>query len=153
MNFIAGHLISLLKLQTSTVQDDFQINPTYKYNFRGPFNSFEKEGIAFLNHFFRPLEFKKVRLDKLRNPLTKRKLEIDAYNDLLKIGVEFDGFMHHVKSSHFHKTEEDWEKSKQRDRIKDALCKKAGIKLVRVPYNLHRSSLKSFLIIEVGKLL
>ncbi len=75
------------------------------------------------------------RPDWLKNPNTKRNLELDRYYPNLKIGFEFNGLQHKKKFD-----EEQWE----RDKIKKTLCGKAGvIKLV-----VYRKELFEKIILE-----
>ena len=67
------------------------------------------------NHFQK--EFKKVRLPCLRNPLTNRNLEIDIYNEELKLALEFNGIQHSEYIPHFHKSHKEFENGILRDFI------------------------------------
>jgi hypothetical protein len=81
------------------------------------------------------LEFIKTRsLEWLVNPETNRRLEIDLYCEERKLGFEIDGCSHHAFIPGFHGTRENFEKSQGRDRLKDELCKKNGVLLIRIPY-------------------
>lgn len=124
----------------------------YKRNTSGFYPSLEKEAYQFLSEYFAPLKWKKrVKLDCLRNPLTNRKLEIDCYCPELKIGIEADGEYHKVYSHHYHKTRKNFQKQKERDHIKDILCQKNGIKLIRIPYDVHKDDLEGYIIREISK--
>jgi len=74
-------------------------------------------------------KFVKVRPDFLKNPKTNRNLELDGYCEELKLAFEYDGEFHYkdLKSN-------DIVKTKERDALKDKLCKENGVKLIRVPY-------------------
>jgi hypothetical protein len=82
------------------------------------------------NHFQK--EFKKVRLNCLKNPLSGRNLEIDIYNEDLKLGLEFNGIQHSQYTPYFHKSYKDFENGIIRDLIKAKLCKENGIKLITI---------------------
>ncbi len=93
-----------------------------------------------------------IRPDFLKNPKTKRNLELDVYDPVLKIGVEYNGQQHgnedetideNVKDSlnHFGMSEKDYNDQKYRDKLKIELCKKEGVKLFIVPYTVD--SIKS----------
>jgi len=99
-------------------------------------------------------EFKKVRnLPWLKNPYTGRQLEIDCYNEELRLGVENDG-RHHVEYvSAFYKNEAEFIAQKDRDHIKNFLCAQAGVKLLRVPHYIKRKEIKSHLLSEYLSLL
>lgn len=93
-----------------------------------------------------------IRPDFLKNPKTKRNLELDVYDPILKIAIEYNGQQHgnddetideNVKDSlnHFGMSEKDYNDQKYRDKLKIELCKKEGIKLFIVPYTVD--SIKS----------
>jgi hypothetical protein len=65
----------------------------------------------------------------LVNPETGKHMELDGYCQELKLAFEFDG-RYHFKN----KNKDDTEKNFYRDRIKDRLCKKNGIRLIRIPH-------------------
>jgi len=62
--------------------------------------------------------FESARPEWLRNPKSKRLLEIDCFSERLKLCVEVDG-IHHMKFNHWHKTWGDFQKLQWRDRLKD----------------------------------
>ena len=73
--------------------------------------------------------------DWLRNPETGKMLRVDFYIDYLKIALEYDGGQHTNFVERFHKTEENFIKAQQRDKIKDEELRKHGIHLIRIPYD------------------
>jgi hypothetical protein len=78
--------------------------------------------------------FNSVRPNFLKNPLTKRNLELDMYNHYLRFAIEYNGEQHYHFSSHFHKTKEDYEKQLERDEVKRRCCSENGVDLLCVPY-------------------
>ena len=85
--------------------------------------------------FNRP--FSKIRPSFLKNPFTGRNLEIDCYNEELKLGLEFQGRQHYYYTPHFHRTENDFVKQVQRDQMKREMCRKNGVTLIEVPFNVE----------------
>ena len=77
-----------------------------------------------------------VRPNFLKNPETGRNLELDMYNDDLKIAIEYSGIGHYVFPNPFHKTKEDFLNQVRRDQYKVETCDKNGIYLITVPYNV-----------------
>lgn len=75
-------------------------------------------------------KFPKARPDWLRNPITSKKLELDGYCEALHMAFEFDGPTHFYPL-HGKKVLRD---TIYRDRIKEELCKKHGIALIRIDY-------------------
>lgn len=154
-NFISGitkHNMAKVVTRRLDEKDKPRLKSTlYKVNHRGPFPSHEKRTKQFLNATFSPYCFTKVRPEWLRNPKTKRKLELDCYCPELGVAFECDGELHSRFSKHFHKTEKRWKIQQERDRIKDFLCRRQGVKLIRVPFWLHMDSLEDFLLMEMQK--
>ena len=79
--------------------------------------------------------FTKIRPDFLKDPKTKRNLEIDLYNDSLKLGIEYNGIQHYEFTQRFHKGYNDLRKQQERDILKRRLCKENRMTLIVVPYN------------------
>lgn len=98
--------------------------------------------------------FYKSRPRFLNNPVTfgTNNLELDCYNEELKIAVEYDGAQHYKFIPHFHKTHEAFMNQRYRDYMKEQMCKENGIYLIRVPYTVKIPYIESF-IIEKLKLL
>jgi len=66
---------------------------------------------------------------------TLKGLELDFFIRDLKLAFEFDGHQHYEFPNAFHKTKEEFEAQKQRDRKKTNWCKKKRIRLVRIKEN------------------
>ena len=95
------------------------------------------------NLFQKP--FDKIRPEWLTNNVTGKPLEIDLYNDQLKLGIECQGKQHYVHTPFFQKNKSDFRDQQYRDEIKRLLCEKHGITLIEIPYNLPESSIESFI--------
>lgn len=94
--------------------------------------------------------FPKIRPNMLRNPVTSsdmndNNLELDCYNDELKLAVEYNGIQHYKYIPFFHKNKEAFQNQKYRDHMKRELCKKNGITLIEVPYTIKVQDIESFL--------
>ncbi len=76
-----------------------------------------------------------------QRPHFLNKLELDGYCQQLLLAFEFDGRQHFEYVKIFHKTKKEFEAQKRRDRKKDKLCIKCGVKLVRIPYNYANTGL------------
>jgi very-short-patch-repair endonuclease len=63
------------------------------------------------------------------------RLKLDAYIKELNVGIEFDGIQHFERVEIFHETEDDFKRSKVRDKRKEELCEEQGITLVRIKYD------------------
>ena len=77
-----------------------------------------------------------IRPNFLKNPETGRNLELDVYDDQTKIAIEYNGQNHYSFVDQFHKNNEELTSQMKRDKLKVELCKKAGIKLIIVPYTI-----------------
>lgn len=95
--------------------------------------------------FKRP--FNKIRPEFLRNTVTgQHNLELDCYNNELKIAVEYNGIQHYKYTPFFHKNNEAFLNQKYRDYMKRQLCKENGITLIEVPYTVKLSDIRSYII-------
>ena len=73
---------------------------------------------------------------KIRPPFLKG-LELDCYNEELRLALEYNGIQHYKYTPYFHVNGEiDLLKQKERDIKKQILCKENDIKLIVVPYNI-----------------
>lgn len=78
--------------------------------------------------------FEKIRPKWLLNINSNYPLELDLYNDKLKIAVEYNGKQHYEFCPYFHKNEDHFIKQQERDLLKNELCIKNGIKLINIHY-------------------
>jgi hypothetical protein len=92
--------------------------------------------------------FPKCRPKFLKNEVTggKYNLELDCFNEELRLAVEYDGIAHHKYTPYFHRNYEAFETQKYRDFMKDRLCKDNSIILIRVPYTVKKNNIEKFLI-------
>jgi hypothetical protein len=75
------------------------------------------------------------------NPETGRQLEIDCYDPVEKIGVEYNGAQHYLFSPKYHKTEHDFMAQLRRDAYKSQQCSNMDICLISVPYTVDTCEL------------
>jgi rubredoxin len=78
-------------------------------------------------------------------PETGRLLQLDGYNNSLKIAFEFQGQQHYKEVSFFHNCGERFESLKKRDLFKKEKCKEKGILLICVPYWLSEMKWKNLI--------
>ncbi len=93
--------------------------------------------------------FNKIRPKFLNNSVTSSNLEIDCYNDDLKIGVEYNGVQHYKYTPYFHKNEEAFMNQKYRDEMKRRLCKDNDILLIEVPHTVAIEDIQQYIIEEL----
>jgi hypothetical protein len=105
----------------------------------------EKICKEFLEFIFQK-DFTKVRPDFLINPITNQPLEIDCYNDELKLAIEYNGKQHYEYNKMMHQnSQHSFQNQKYRDYIKSELCKKNGITLIIVPYKIKHDEIPEYL--------
>ena len=121
-------------------------NPHFKFQEHTPKDSkLEIRAKMVLEHIFkRP--FVKIRPDFLRNEVTGYNLEIDLYNDDLKLGIEVQGDQHYKFIPFFHRTKDTFVKQRYRDEMKKMKCQREGITLIEIPYSVGEDGLKPYLV-------
>lgn len=62
------------------------------------------------------------------------KLELDGYNEELRLAFEYQGEQHVRFIPFFHRSEAAWIKQQERDKKKRELCKQNGTRLIEVPH-------------------
>jgi hypothetical protein len=72
----------------------------------------------------------------LKNPETGRPLELDCYDSISRIAVEYSGRQHYEFPSAFCSTEQDFYDQVYRDQLKRQLCDRNNIYLITVPYTI-----------------
>jgi len=97
--------------------------------------------------------FNKARPDFLRNPVTggNFNLELDCFEEQLKLAVEYNGIQHYKMVPYFHKNKEAFLNQKYRDDMKNRMCKQHGITLIEVPYTVKLEDIKGFIEKELMK--
>lgn len=95
-------------------------------------------------------KFPSVRPDILRN-ITGKNMEFDMYNEELKLAFEYDGIAHAKYNKFFHKGDiNNFYKQQERDKLKDNICKKVGIRLIRIPHTVKYNDLKQYIINKIN---
>ena len=98
------------------------------------------------------LPFPKKRPDFLRNEITGgHNLELDCFNEDLKIAIEYNGEQHYNYIPYFHKTKDNFYNVKYRDDMKKRLCAENGIRLIVVPYTVN--DIRSYLTTELQNII
>lgn len=115
-------------------------------------SSGEKECKRVLEELFgKP--FTNQRPDFLRNPVTGNKfnLELDCYNEDLKLAAEYNGIQHYEFIPFFHKNKEQFYNQKYRDDIKRRMCKDNDVTLIEVPYKIKVCDIEDYLRAKVAE--
>lgn len=87
-----------------------------------------------------------VRPNFLKNPETKRNLELDCYNEELKLAVEYNGIQHYKWPNFTGQTKEAFIKQVRRDRYKVDTCDANGVYLITVPYNVPHDRIRDYIL-------
>lgn len=95
-----------------------------------------------LNRYFQK-PFNKIR--NIYNPVTNQFLELDCYNEELKLAIEYQGIQHYKYCPHFHKNKESFRNQQYRDELKRIYCKQLGITLIEVPYQIKPNEIDGYL--------
>lgn len=91
------------------------------------------------------LPFPRVRPDFLRNPETSRCLELDCYNESLKLGLEYNGIQHYVHPNFTGQSYKKFLAQLRRDTFKVEECDRRGVYLITVPYTVKIDDIYSYI--------
>jgi hypothetical protein len=91
--------------------------------------------------------FKNQRPDFLRNPVTggRFNLELDCYEESLKLAVEYNGQQHYKYIPYFHKNKEAFYNQKYRDELKTRMCRENRVNLIEVPNTVKVGDIERFI--------
>ena len=92
------------------------------------------------------LPFKSIRPKWLQNPETGYNVELDCYNDELKLAIEYNGEQHYKWPNYTNQTYEQFINQTRRDTLKRQLCDKKGVYLIVVPYNVPHEKIPQYII-------
>lgn len=97
--------------------------------------------------------FIKSRPNFLRNPITgKYNLELDCYNESLRLACEYNGEQHYAYNKFFHRNKDHFLTQKYRDELKRRMCQDNGVNLIEVPYTVSIPEIEKYLINACRKL-
>lgn len=89
--------------------------------------------------------FPKVWPSWLTRSDTGRPLQLDGYNDQLRLAFEYQGAQHYRFSPPFHRTLADFEGQLLRDREKSVVCYNQGVTLIVVPFTTKLHNIPTFM--------
>jgi hypothetical protein len=109
-------------------------------------SSGEQECRRVLQNLFKK-PFTNERPNFLRNPVTggNYNLEIDCFNNELKLGIEYNGAQHYKYIPFFHKNKEAFLNQKYRDELKKRICVENGVTLIEVPNTVKVEDIERYL--------
>lgn len=89
--------------------------------------------------------FPTIEPEWLINPNTGARMEIDAYNRDIGIGLEYHGKQHYDQTS-FQQSDETFAKQNERDALKFELCKQNNVYLITVPYTVPFDQIEDYIV-------
>jgi hypothetical protein len=89
--------------------------------------------------------FPRSRPAFLLNKVSGQNLELDCYNENLKLAVEYNGEQHYKFIPYFHSNKDSFYNLKYRDEIKKQLCEQEGVKLIVVPYTVKLDDIEKYI--------
>ncbi len=90
-------------------------------------------------------DFKKTRPEWLKNS-EGHQLELDGYNDELKLAFERQGEQHYEFPNYFFKTIKEFISQLSNDQQKEELCETHGVTLIEVPYWIKYGEYQDYII-------
>lgn len=97
------------------------------------------------------LSFLRCRPDFLKNPKTKRNLELDGFNRSIPtalgkgLAFEYNGSQHYFFNPKYHINYERFEEQVERDDFKKKACLKNGVLLITIPYTVRDEELEDYI--------
>lgn len=98
-----------------------------------------------LEHIFTENAFIKVRPCWLKFK-NNANLELDYYCEELKLAFEYNGKQHYEFIPFFHKSEEAYELQVVRDKYKEKMCEKEGVKLIIIPCTVDETKMYTYIL-------
>jgi hypothetical protein len=135
--------------------EDYSITEPPKFRNKTPWYKLPRNKIskgemacleALYNIFGDDYEFKSVRPSWLKNPKTNRAMELDCYNEKLKLAVEYQGEQHYKFPNIFHKSKNDFDAQVYRDETKLDICDELGVYVITVPYTIKNEDIEKYII-------
>lgn len=93
----------------------------------------------------REIKFHKVKPNWLINPETNYSLELDGYNEELKLAFEHNGCQHYEFNPYFHRTLKEFTNQRYKDVIKYQTLLQHNIKVLIIPYTIKENELETFI--------
>ena len=106
--------------------------------------NYGEEYCRFVLEYFFDVKFKKIRPQWLKTK-NNTLLELDGYNEELKIAFEYNGLQHYENVPFFFKTEEEFKKRQEDDEYKMKVCGKEKVNLIVIPYDVHQNDIPRYI--------
>lgn len=142
-------IVNLLMKNKGTYSSSYYYKPSKTKKKKESKGEFICRGV--LEDYF-GVPFPNQRPSYMFNNTTKKPLELDCFNENLRLAVEYSGIQHYKYTPYFHRNgPEDFRKQVERDELKRKICKKLGIKLIEIPYTVSHKKIKPYLLEEIKK--
>lgn len=82
--------------------------------------------------------------DRTRRVAWMQGLELDGYNEKLRLAFEYQGIQHAARVAHFQRDESAFEAQQERDALTAARCEAAGVYLLEVPHTVKFVEIRKF---------
>ena len=97
----------------------------------------------------------RTRFDKSRPKWLRNErghwMELDGFAPALNLAFEYHGVQHYKRSHFFHGSEEEFRLRQRDDRKRLAACKKRGITLIEVPFDIPHGEMENFIRVECAR--
>lgn len=90
--------------------------------------------------------FKSEWPEWLVNPETGKRMQLDCYNDQIKIALEYNGIQHYHWPNFTKQSYKDFINQIRRDELKTRLCKLYGVHLIVVPYTVPYEKIPDYIL-------
>ena len=127
-------------VQTRELIREFRTDPDNRHRY-----FYEEQCRQLFEELFPGYAFPKCRPSWLVNPRTGHPLELDGYNEDLRLAFEYNGPQHYHYPNRYHQSREAFLEQKFRDLVKYQLCNQRGVYLLTIPYHVPRHHLRSFI--------
>lgn len=114
-------------------------------------SKFETKCKNIIEEYFGETFISSYRPDFLKNPETKRNLEIDLFDEKRRICYEFQGIQHFCYPNIFHKSMNDFIAQVRRDDFKIKRLQSLNFTVIRIPYTFDGENLKEKIIALLEK--
>lgn len=138
----------IIKKIDSTDTDSFIADPYQTIDLNRPTGRFRSKGEMACKSTLEKiygLPFNNSRPNWLKNPETGARLELDCYNEDLKIAVEYNGAQHYTWPNYTNQTYDQFINQVRRDILKVELCEYYGVYLLTVPYNIGIDKIPNYI--------
>jgi hypothetical protein len=127
------------------ISDDIKYVDTYENKRGAPKESKGEKQCRYIMQSIFNKPFTNQRPNFLRS-VTGNNLELDCYNEELKLAVEYNGAQHEKYIPYFHKNKEAFLNQLYRDDIKRRICKDNGIYLIEVPHTVKIHDIEKYIL-------